>query len=144
MFNKAPEDYYESGEYDEELFQNVIQTLQNGGAKVLGDIQIPSFHREWSWGASSYELKHSLDNYLSKLPSNIPVHSISELIAFNKNIEEKALKYGQNRLEFGKDFPNTLRNPEYLNAKLEDLSRYFRTVTLPPQNSAKAKKLGGR
>ena len=25
-----------------------------------------------------------------------------------------------------------------------DLSRYFRTVRLPPQNSAKAKKLGGR
>ncbi|WP_243521785.1 amidase family protein [Bacillus pseudomycoides] len=123
VFNKASEDYYESGEYDEELFQNVIQTLQNEGATVLGDIQIPSFHREWSWRVSSYELKHSLDNYLSKLPPTIPVHSISELIAFNKNIEEKALKYGQNRLEFGKDFPNTLRNPEYLNAKLEDL--YF-------------------
>ncbi|MGG3521400.1 amidase family protein [Bacillus pseudomycoides] len=123
VFNKACESYYESGEYDEELFQNAIQVLRNKGATVLEDIEIPSFHREWSWRVSSYELKHSLDNYLSKLPSNIPVHSISELIAFNKNIEEKALKYGQSRLEFGKDFSNTLRNPEYLNAKLEDL--YF-------------------
>lgn len=123
VFNKAPEDYYESGEYDEELFQNVIQTLRNEGVTVVEEIDIPSFHREWTWRVSSYELKHSLDNYLSKLPSNIPVHSISELIAFNKSIEEKALKYGQSRLEFGKDFPNTLRNPEYLNARLEDL--YF-------------------
>ncbi|SDY75783.1 amidase family protein [Bacillus sp. 166amftsu] len=123
VFNKASEGYYESGEYDEELFQNAVQVLRNEGATVLEDIEIPSFHREWSWGVSSYELKHSLDNYLSKLPSNIPVHSISELIAFNKGIEEKALKYGQKRLKMGKDFPNTLRNPQYLNAKLEDL--YF-------------------
>ncbi|PFK47136.1 hypothetical protein COI93_02375 [Bacillus cereus] len=33
-----------------------------------------------------------------------------------------------------------LRINEY---KFVSLSRYFRTVTLPPQNSAKAKKLGG-
>ncbi|MDM5292986.1 amidase family protein [Peribacillus simplex] len=123
VFNKASNDYYASEEYDEELFNNVIQTLGNEGAQVFEDIEIPSFNREWSWGVSLYELKHSLDNYLSKLPSNTPVHSIAELIQFNKNIEEKALKYGQKKLELRESFPNTLRNPEYLNAKLEDL--YF-------------------
>ncbi|MED1564604.1 amidase family protein [Bacillus paramycoides] len=123
VFDKAPEDYYESGEYDEQLFKETIQVLRNEGATVIEDIDIPSFHREWSWGVPLYELKHSLDNYLSKLPSNIPVHSISELIDFNNHIEERALKYGQNKLEIRKDFPNTLRNPEYLNARLEDI--YF-------------------
>ncbi|OIK09840.1 amidase family protein [Bacillus sp. MUM 13] len=123
VFNKASNDFYESEEYDEELFNNVIQTLKNEGAQVFENIEIPSFHREWSWGVSLYELKHSLDNYLSKLPTNTPVHSIAELIQFNKNIEAKALKYGQNKLELRESFPNTLRNPEYLNAKLEDL--YF-------------------
>ena len=44
-------------------------------------------------------------------------------VIFNKNIKEKALKYGQNKLELRESFPNTLKNPEYLNAKLEDL--YF-------------------
>ncbi|MDW7617991.1 amidase family protein [Peribacillus simplex] len=123
VFNKASNDYYASEEYDEELFNNVIQILGNEGAQVFENIEIPSFNREWSWGVSLYELKHSLDNYLSKLPSNSPVHSIAELIQFNKNIEEKALKYGQKKLELRESFPNTLRNPEYLNAKLEDL--YF-------------------
>ena len=33
------------------------------------------------------------------------------------------MKYGQTKLERRKDFPNTLRNPEYLNARLEDI--YF-------------------
>jgi amidase len=123
VFNKDSKEYYESGEYDEELFKNAIQTLIDEGAKVIEDIDIPSFHREWGWGVSLYELKHSLDNYLSKLPSQMPVHSITELIQFNKSIEEKALKYGQNKLEDREGFPNTLRNPEYLIARLEDL--YF-------------------
>ena len=55
-------------------------------------------------GVSLYELKHSLDNYLSKLPSTIPVHSISELMEFNENIAERALRYGQTKLEKKKRF----------------------------------------
>ncbi|QED48923.1 amidase family protein [Cytobacillus dafuensis] len=129
IFNPVSKEYYHLNEHytsednNEDLFKNVIQTLMDEGAKVICDIEIPSFHREWSWGVSLYELKHSLDNYLSKLPSHMPVHSITELIEFNKKLEERALKYGQNKLEMREAFSNTLRNPEYLNAKLEDL--YF-------------------
>ena len=123
IFNNAPKQYYESGEYDEHLFKNAIQVFIEQGANCVEDIEIPSFHRKWDWGVSLYELKHSLDNYLAKLPSHMPVHSIAELIQFNKNIGEKALKYGQDKLENRVEFPNTLRNPEYLNAKIEDL--YF-------------------
>ncbi|OQR56281.1 amidase family protein [Bacillus sp. CDB3] len=123
VFSNAPKDYYESGEYDEKLFKETIQVLRSKGAIIVEDIDIPSFHREWSWGVPLYELKHSLDNYLSKLPSTTPVHSMLELIEFNENIAERALKYGQTKLERRIDFPNTLRNPEYLNARLEDI--YF-------------------
>jgi len=45
------------------------------------------------------------------------------LVEFNKKLEETALKYGQNKLENRVDFPNTLRNPDYLKSKIEDL--YF-------------------
>ena len=121
VYNNAPKDYYKSGEYDENLFKETIEVLRSKGATVVEDINIPSFHREWSWGVSLYELKHSLDNYLSKLPSTIPVHSISELMEFNENIAERALRYGQTKLERKKIFSNTLRNPQYLNARLEDI-----------------------
>ncbi|WP_274310122.1 amidase family protein [Solibacillus daqui] len=123
IYNNAPKEYYESGEYDEHLFEKAIQVLIEQGATVIKDIEIPSFHRKWNWGVTLYELKHSLDNYLSKLPSHMPVHSILELIQFNKSIEGKALKYGQDKLEKRVEFPKTLRNPEYLNSKIEDL--YF-------------------
>ena len=62
VYSNAPKDYYENGEYDENLFEDTIQVLRSEGATVVENIDIPSFHREWSWGVPLYELKHSLDN----------------------------------------------------------------------------------
>lgn len=47
IFNGAPKNYLDSGEYDEQLFQNAIQALIDQGATILENIKIPSFHREW-------------------------------------------------------------------------------------------------
>ncbi|REB06079.1 amidase [Sporosarcina sp. BI001-red] len=123
IFNDAPKAYIESGEYDESLFKNAIQVLIEQGATVIEDIEIPSIHREWKGDVMLYELKHSLDNYLAKLPSHMTVHSLSDLIQFNISIKEKALKYGQDKLERTERLSNTLRSPEYLKSKIEDL--YF-------------------
>ncbi|HYK75135.1 MAG TPA: amidase family protein [Pseudoneobacillus sp.] len=123
VYNADYYDYYQSGEYDENLFNQVMERLRLEGAEVIEEIEIPSFHRDWSWGVPTYEMKHSFNNYLSKLPAQLPVHTDSELIQFNRNHEERTLKYGQNMLEFREKLPNMLRNPEYLKARLEDM--YF-------------------
>ncbi|MGE7999764.1 amidase family protein [Lysinibacillus sp. NPDC093190] len=123
VYNNASKAYYDSGEYDETLFNNAIQVLREQGADIIEGIEIPTFHRDWKWGVPLYELKHSLNNFLVNLPSHMPVHSISELIQFNIRSKEKSLKYGQDKLESRENLPNTLRDSEYLNAKLEDL--YF-------------------
>lgn len=123
VFRKGPVEFYKSAEYDDQLFEDVINVLKGEGAKVNEEIDIPSFHREWSWDVSMFELKHSLENYLTELPPQLPVHSLTELIQFNKSRAGEALKYGQDKLEKREHFPNTLRNPEYINARLEDL--YF-------------------
>ncbi|MBB6453181.1 amidase [Salirhabdus euzebyi] len=123
VFRDAPESYYESGEFDENLFINVMETLREKGAIVTEDIDIPSFHREWSFGVPIYEMKHSLGNFLNALPAHAPVHTDSDLIQFNNLHHEKALKYGQNMLEYREKLPNTLSNSEYLKAKVEDV--YF-------------------
>ncbi|MBT2663235.1 amidase family protein [Bacillus sp. ISL-45] len=115
-------DFLTSDEYDEALFQKAIQVIKNQGG-IIEEIEIPSFHMEWKWGVSLYELKHSLDNFLSQLPTNLPIHSIKDLIQYNQNNKEKALKYGQDKLDQRVSFPNTLRNPDYILNKLEDL--YF-------------------
>jgi amidase len=123
VYSEASEEYFQSGEYDERLFKEVLSTLRIQGAEVIEGIELPSFHRDWSWDVSIYELKHSFGNFLSQLPPQMPVHTFSELLQFNKDHEEKTLKYGQNKLEYRETLPNTLRNPEYIKVKLEDL--YF-------------------
>ena len=123
IFTDASESWLQSDEYDDKLFKEVIQTLKEEGSIVIEKVEIPSFRRDWSWGVSLYELRHSLDNYLSQLSAHSPVHSIKELIKFNEAHGEKALKYGQDKLEKRAALSNTLNNPEYLNARLEDL--YF-------------------
>jgi len=121
IFNASNDAFHDSEEYDDTLFKSAVKAIKDQGARVLENIEIPSFHRNWDRGISLYELKHSLDNYLSQLPSNIPVHSLTELIQFNRDNKERALKYGQNKLEQRESLPNTLRNPEYIESKLEDL-----------------------
>ncbi|KGR79948.1 amidase family protein [Ureibacillus manganicus] len=121
VFTDVSNEFKSSDEFDEDLYQNVIETLKSEGAEVIEDIEIPSMNREWSYGVSLYELKHSLENFLSELPNNMPVHSISELIDFNKNNSEAALKYGQDKLENRAKLSNTLREPEYILSKLEDI-----------------------
>ncbi len=123
VFRNASDKFYQSGEYSEDLFLQAIHNLNDQGANIIDNIEIPSFNREWKLGVGLYELKHSLDNYLSQLPPQSPVHSISQLIQFNNKIEKRALKYGQNKLEQREKLQNTLRSPEYLKAKIDDL--YF-------------------
>ncbi|WP_088102960.1 amidase family protein [Halalkalibacter urbisdiaboli] len=121
VYNNASNDYLISDEYDDELFNDAVRTINDQGAEIVENIEIPSFHRKWDWEVTLYEFKHSLDNYLSQLPPNLPVHSITELIEFNKGIKDRALKYGQDKLEQREALPITLRNPKYITAKLEDL-----------------------
>ncbi|HWL26227.1 MAG TPA: amidase family protein [Ureibacillus sp.] len=121
VFVSEDDEFLKSDDYDEDLFKNVIETLKNEGAEVVEDIELPSINRDWSYGVSLYELRHSLENFLAKLPNHTPVHSLQELIDYNKKNSEVALKYGQDKLEYRLTLSNTLRDSDYLLAKLEDL-----------------------
>lgn len=122
VFNEGPEDYYKSsGEYDRQLFQQVIVTLVEKGAEVIHDIEIPSFTHDWSIWVPTHELRHSLGNYFTRLPAYVPVHSEKELIEFNEKHADKALKYGQNMIEYRQRFDTSLKSPDYILAKLEDV-----------------------
>ncbi|GAA0344129.1 amidase family protein [Bacillus carboniphilus] len=121
VFTGVSDEFLQSDEYDEELFQKAIESIKEAGATIIEDIEIPAFDHDWSWGVLFYELKHSLENYLSKLPAHSPVHTFKELVHFNQNVGDRALKYGQDKLEQRAALSNTLRNSDYLNAKLEDL-----------------------
>jgi amidase len=117
------EHYCDIGEYDEQLFNQAVAKLVEGGANVVDNIEIPSFNRPWEYNKMSCEFKHSVDNYLQSLPAHLPVHSLSELIVWNEQNSEAALKYGQDQLIANDQLDNPLKNPNYILGSITDL--YF-------------------
>ncbi|WP_025688355.1 amidase family protein [Paenibacillus zanthoxyli] len=121
VFCEVPDHVRESGEYDEALFNQAVSDLIKAGAEVVEQIDIPSFHGPWQWNKINLEFKHGIENYLQHLPAHMPIHSLSELIEWNKEHAEKALKYGQDLLEFRERLTDPLKNKDYLLESIMDL-----------------------
>ena len=116
-----PEHYRDTDEYDDLLFNNAISELRDAGANIIDDIEIPSFHRDWGCNKLDNEFKHGVDNFLHTLPSHMPVHTYAELVEWNEENAEKALKYGQDSLKNRVTLENPLKNPNYILESLTDL-----------------------
>lgn len=123
VFLDVPEDVRESGEYDEALFLQAVEALRKAGAEVVEPIEIPSFHGPWKWNKLNREFQHGIENYLRKLPAEVPVHSLDELISWNENSKdkEKALRYGQDSLEYRAGLHDSLKNKDYIAESVSDL-----------------------
>jgi amidase len=122
IFRKAPlTRYRDNEEYDEVLFENAVTQIKEAGANIIEDIDIPSFDRKWEWNKLNNEFKHNVEHYLQSLPSHLPVHTLSELIEWNKQNAERALKYGQNHLEYREQLNNPLNNSNYILELITDL-----------------------
>lgn len=123
VFCEVPDHVRDSGEYDEALFNQAVSDLIKAGAEVIKQIDIPSFHGPWQWNKINLEFKHGVDNYLQNLPSHMSIHSLSELIKWNTEHAEKALKYGQDQLEYRESLINPLKNKDYILESIMDLHR---------------------
>lgn len=119
VFRKVPDG--ELSSYDENLYLQVIEVLCQGGADVIEDIEIPSFNGPWKWNKLNLEFQHSIENYLRKLPAHAPVHSLDELIAWNEEHKEQALRYGQDSLQYRAGLSGSLKDKDYITECVSDL-----------------------
>jgi amidase len=119
--NIPPEKYRDIGEYDERLFNDAVAKLIDSGANVVEDIEIPSFNKEWEYNKMNMEFKHAVEQYLQGLPSHLPIHTLKELIEWNEQNTEKALKYGQDSLIYRSQIDNPLKNQKYILESITDL-----------------------
>lgn len=119
--NASPEHFRDTEEYDDTLYNNVVGELINGGAHVIEEIEIPAFHRKWEWNKLNNEFKHGIDQFLQGVPSHIPVHSLRELVDWNEQHPEKALKYGQDMLKYREQLNNPLKSSKYILEAITDL-----------------------
>jgi amidase len=68
-----------------------------------------------------YEFKTNLNAYLSRLAPGGPVHSLAELIRFNREHARQALRYGQVILEQAQALSGNLTEVRYLETRARDV-----------------------
>lgn len=106
-------------EEDEEiaLFEEAMEELTKQGA-VLVDVTIP--REKFDSIVLYHEFKYGIDNYLHKLSEEVPVHSLSEVIAFNKQHPD-LVKYGQTILEYCETLNGNLEDAKYKEHRETDI-----------------------
>ncbi|CAM5724807.1 Putative amidase AmiD [Streptomyces afghaniensis] len=99
------------------LFNKGLEELTQQGA-ILIDMTI---HREKFDSIVLYhEFKYGIDNYLRKCAEEVPVHSLKEVIEFNKNHLD-VVKYGQTILEYCETLNGDLADPTYKEHRDKDI-----------------------
>lgn len=119
------ETYTGYSEKTDAVFSTVIETLQSLGAILVDPADLPSVKELHSSQAELavllYEFKADLNAYLSALGSEAHVHSLEELIAFNREHAAQEMPYfGQELFEMAQA-KGPLTEQEYLDARAECL-----------------------
>jgi amidase len=104
---------------------HAVEQLKTFGAEVVDPVEIPSTNNKWKYDVLTYEFKADLNGYLRGLAPHIKVKSLADVIAFNRENSEAALKYGQTILEEAEKTSGTLTEEAYISSLEEDV--YFST-----------------
>jgi amidase len=85
----------------EAVLDESVRALYAAGAETLDIEALPvTAIREIEYEALVIEFGHALDEYLATLPLDVPIHSVQELVAFNRAHRETVMPYfGQELLE---------------------------------------------
>lgn len=93
--------------------EEVLKRLTNEGAEVkIMDIAHAESHSVKL--IQKYEFKYSMNKYLKAMEKESPVRSLKEIIEFNNQHKEGALKYGQSKLIEGEKTKGDLNEEEYI------------------------------
>jgi len=99
------------------LFEEAMEELAKQGA-VLLDVTIP--REKFDSIVLYHEFKYGINNYLHKLSDEVPVHSLSEVIEFNKQHLD-VVKYGQTILEYCDTLNGDLEDAKYKEHRETDI-----------------------
>ncbi|MBP3950160.1 amidase family protein [Bacillus suaedae] len=103
---------------EKDIMERAIDVMKEQGAIIVDPINVPlPTHKSI---VLHHEFKHDLNAYLSKLSSDVPVRTLAEVIAWNKEHPE-AIPYGQSILEAAQEMSDDPNDPAYLADRQEDL-----------------------
>lgn len=117
-----PRHYYKDLDKDRlAIIEAAIEVMKAHGVTIIDPVELPSQETSWDYHVLRYEFKKYLNDYLAKLDASIPVHSLADVISFNTEHADQALKYGQNVLESCEETSGTLTEQEYLDSIQQNL-----------------------
>lgn len=107
--------------YEDKLFDYALSLLENAGAKLIYDIEIPTFHQDWQWNKLNAEAKHGFDIYLNKYTQLNHLNHLGQLIEWNNAHATEALPHGQQGLIDKQQYKKPLSNSHYIKELVTDL-----------------------
>lgn len=99
------------------IVEKAIHVLKSEGATIIDPVELPCQGQEWDGYVMQFEFKKYLNDYLKTLPETVAVRSLDDVIAFNEQHAESALKYGQDVLQWANRTSGTLTEQAYLDSK---------------------------
>ncbi len=108
------------------VMEDALRTMAAQGANVI-DVEVPTLGKfeNMEMTVFLYELKANLNGYLEKLGPTAPVHSLKEIIDFNRRYKTKEMPYFGQNLFIRAESKGSLTSQEYLDA-LETCRRLSR------------------
>ncbi|MFS0558172.1 amidase family protein [Brevibacillus sp. 179-C9.3 HS] len=103
------------------IVNDAIAVLKEKGATIVDPVSLPCEQTEWDWNVLRYEFKKYLNEYLASVAGTVPVRSLEEVIAFNKEHAQVALKYGQDKLIWCDSTSGTLTEDEYWESRRKNI-----------------------
>ncbi len=128
------------------LMDAAIQVMRESGAVITDSLCLADAKEDTGYEVLIYEFKSALNAYLRGVASTVPVHSLTDVIAYNEAHADVALKFGQTILVESEATSGTLIETEYLRSHLRDIhssrtngldaifSKYQLDVVLFPAN----------
>lgn len=98
-----------------------LKVINELGGELVEGIEIPSVDKLNSWNVLKYEFKNNMNSYLASLGDSCKIKTLTDIILFNYNNKEAALRYGQSLLVGSDSTSGTLTEPEYILERLKDL-----------------------
>lgn len=107
---------------DQALIEREIETLRSLGAEIVEADLTALESEKWDQTVLIYEFKSAINHYLGKRPPHLPVHSLAELIEYNREHNPGVALYGQDLLLQAERTSGTLAEATYLEQKARDLA----------------------
>lgn len=102
-----------------EKADSIIHSLEKAGA-IVKRIQVKSISHESIKTIQKYEFKYTMNKYLSNLPKEFPIRTLKDIIDYNNQNKELALKFGQTKLIDAQDKTiGNLGEKDYINVLKE-------------------------